>query len=329
MTGKGVVPEHHPLSIGVMGSTTGGKYGRGRIANEIISQADVAFLIGSRTDQDPYFNWTLPKKDTKIIHLDIDPIEIGRNFRTEVPLVGDARDTLEDIVEYCIENDIKMQNEITLQKIEDLKRDWIQTNESFSRQDITPIRPERVLKVLSDHIDSDTIVVADASYISMWVMSHIENKTSSCNFISPRALGGIGWALPAALGAKTARPDKKVFCLSGDGAFGYVMNELETAARYNIKVITLIFNNSMYGYQKHYEELAFGKSIDCNLSEIDYSQVAKSLNCQGERVQHPTEIAPALRRAMSASKPYLIDIIIDKNAIPPISMFDGFGQTQH
>jgi acetolactate synthase-1/2/3 large subunit len=323
LAGKGVIPESHPLSLGAMGGYTGGKYGRGKIANEFVADADIVFLLGSRTDQTPYFNWTLPKEGTKIIHLDIDPLEIGRNFKTDIAMVGDVRETLIDFIDYCAEKNIEMKIETNVEQIERAKDEWNKINQPFLVSEEGPVRPERLIRELADHIDPDTLVVTDASYASLWVMSHMDNMTTGTNFISPRAMAGIGWGLPAAIGAKMGYSGKKVFCLTGDGAFGYVMNELETAARYETKVITIVLNNRMYGFQKHYEELELGKSVECDLLDVDYSEVARALRCQGERVTDPKEINGALERAMNASAPYVLDVVIDANAIPPIAMFDS------
>lgn len=324
LMGKGTIPDSHPLSVGVMGSYTGGKYGRGKIANQIVSEADVAFIIGSRTDQIPYFNWTLPKKGTKIIHLDIDPEEIGRNFETQVAMVGDIQATMIDFLEYCRKNNIKMGLQNIEGQINKLKKDWVKLNEPLSNSENIPIRPERFLKELSAYIDTNTIITTDASYVSGWATSHIDNMSKGCNFIIPRAMAGLGWGLPAAMGAKIGRPEKTVICFTGDGAFGYVMAELETAARYNINVVTIVFDNKMWGFQKHAELMNYGKSVETDLLDVDYSEVARALKCQGERIQDSKEITGAIERALNANVPYVIDLVIDSNAIAPLVEFDNF-----
>jgi acetolactate synthase-1/2/3 large subunit len=323
--GKGLIPDSHPLSIGVMGSYTGGKYGRGAIANRLVSMADLAFIMGSRTDQIPYSDWSLPKKGTEIIHLDIDPEEIGRNFRTRLAMVGDVKETLRELLAHCAQSNVKPDNEWQVKEIDVQKKTWRSLNEPLFNSVDVPIRPERVLKEISSHLDEKSIIVTDASYVSSWAASHIDNLIAGGNFIFPRAMAGIGWGLPAAMGVSLGQPGKTVFCLTGDGAFGYVMNELETAARYNIKVITLVFNNGSFGFQKHYEESIFGKSVECELLDINYAQVAVALGCKGERVIKPEEINNALSRALVAETPYVLDIVIDPNAIAPLTMFDNFG----
>jgi acetolactate synthase-1/2/3 large subunit len=155
-------------------------------------------------------------------------------------------------------------------------------------------------------------------------MSHNEAVAAGRNFISPRGLSGVGWGLPAAIGAKLGNPDKKVYCLTGDGGFGYVMNELETAARYNVKIITVVFNNSILGFQKHWEKMTFGKTVECDLSNVDYSRVAEALGCLGERVEDPNSLKGAFEEADHADRPYVIDVVIDPNSIPPAILFNEY-----
>lgn len=322
--GKGAITESHPLSIGVIGDYTGGKQGRGRIANQVVAESDVAFIMGSRTDQPPYMSWTLPKQGTKIIHLDVDPEEIGRNFKTAVAMVGDVKETLIDLMEYCRQNTVEIANERGVEQYARMKAEWLKDIEAFSISNETPIRPERLIKEFGEYVNTDTLIVSDASYATLWPLSHIDNMSGGSNFISPRGLSGVGWALPAAIGAKLGAPQKTVFCLTGDGAFGYVMNELETAARYNVKVITVVFNNSIFGFQKHYEQLEIGKSIEADLLDVDYSAVARDLRCEGERVTDPNAIKGALQRALEAKASYVLDVVLNPDVIAPLTLFDDF-----
>lgn len=329
MFGKGTIPDLHPLSIGVMGSYTGGKNGQGIIANQIVSEADVAFIIGSKTDEVPYFDWTLPKQGTRVIHLDIDPEEIGRNFETHVALNGDAQATLTEFIAYCKDKNVKMEVRTDKARIKKMKEELLERQRPLRASEQVPIRPEYICNVLSEYIDKDTVIAMDASFVCEWVMSYINNMSKGCNFLMPRAMAGIGWDLPAAMGAKIGRPEKTVISLTGDGAFGYVMNELETASRYNINVIEIVFNNSALGFQKYYEELLFGKSVECEFQDIDYSEVARALKCQGERVKSPQELKQAMERAFNANAPYVLDVVVDPKAIPPISWFDDFDPEEY
>jgi acetolactate synthase-1/2/3 large subunit len=115
-------------------------------------------------------------------------------------------------------------------------------------------------------------------------------------------------------------------CLTGDGGFGYVINELETAARYRVKVLTVVFNNATLAFQKHYEEKLFGSAIECDLLDVDYSEVARALKCGGERVTNPEEIGRALQRGLAEPGPYVIDVVIDPRAKAPIVSLESPGE---
>jgi acetolactate synthase-1/2/3 large subunit len=154
-------------------------------------------------------------------------------------------------------------------------------------------------------------------------MSHIDVPRAGRFILSPRGTGGIGWSLPAAIGAKLADPARKVVCLTGDGAFGYVFNELETAARYGVDVLVVVFNNGTLGFQRHWEQKLMGSYLECDFLDIDYSEVGRALKCLGERVTDAEAIEAAIERGLCAGGPYVIDVIIDPNATAPIVGFEA------
>jgi acetolactate synthase-1/2/3 large subunit len=316
MNGKGAIADDHPLSAGVTGTSTGGRYGRGKIANDILAEADVALIIGSRNGQICSFNWTLPRPGTRVIHIDIDPMEIGRNIRTDVPLAGDARDTLRDLIELLGNQPGAAVD--PMPRLMQLREEWTRSTREVFTSSQMPIRPERLLREISQRVADGSIVVTDASYVTGWGMSHIDSVGQGRAMISPRGTGGIGWSLPAAIGAKMASPDQRVICITGDGAFSYVLNELETAARYKVPLVVIVFNNATLAFQKHYEEKLLGTYRECDFLEVDYSELARSLHCNGERVTDPAHIGPALDRALAFNGPYVLDVLIDPDAMAPI-----------
>lgn len=321
MTGRGTVADSHPLSVGPLGTSTGGRLGRGRIANRMLVEADVALLMGTRTGQICYSDWTLPRPGTKIIHLDIDPVEVGRNFETEIALVGDVRETLRDLIDVLASNGAGERPD-PRPEIERLTNEWLGDFEPVAASDARPIRPERLLTEISSLVDETSLLVTDASYITGWAMSHIDVPASGRFILSPRGTGGIGWCLPAAIGAKLADPSRSVICMSGDGAFGYVINELETAARVKVPLVVVVFNNSTLGFQRHWEQKVMGSYRECDFLDVDYSEVGRALKCQGERVTDPGEIRAALKRGLAANAPYVIDVVIDPDATAPIVGFE-------
>ena len=321
MTGRGTLADSHPLCAGALGSSTGGTLGRGRIANAEVAGADAVLICGSRTGQICYMNWEQPGPDTRIIHLDIDPEEPGRNFDTDITLIGDVRETLTEMLAHpAIDRPGAAQ--AAAARLAAGKDAWRTEFRAAAFANTTPMRPERVLAEISDRMTPGTILVNDASYSSGWTFSHVDNPAAGSNILSPRGTGGIGWSLPAAMGAKLAAPDAPVICVTGDGAFGYVMAELETAARCDIAVVVVVLNNATLGFQRHFENKLFGEYGECDLSDIDHAALARVLGCDGERVSEPDALGAALDRGLAAACTYVIDAVIDAEAMAPIVGLD-------
>ena len=202
MTGKGAIADSHPLSAGVLGSSTGGKLGRGKIANQLLGEADLVFILGSRTGQICYSDWSLPKPGVTVMHLDIDPEEIGRNFATDLPMVGDVRDSLRDLLGYAKEHGLKTESRDNGGRLAAMHADWRLELEPAARAGQTPIRPERVFDAIDRVLDDKSLLVTDASYVTGWAMSQLSVPASGRFILSPRGTGG---RFPAALGPLACR----------------------------------------------------------------------------------------------------------------------------
>lgn len=322
MTGKGAISEQHPLAAGVLGTSTGGLYGSGKISNALLADADVVMVLGSRTGQICYSNWTLPQPSATLIHLDMDPTELGRNFPTAIPLLGDVRDSLRDLLAYAGEAGLSRRDPTNGGPMASLKEAWAAEIAPVATSDRQPMRPERVMAEIGRAVGSSTLIVTDASYSTGWAMSQLVAPKAGRFMLSPRGTASIGWGLPAAIGAKLGDPSRQVICVTGDGGFGYVMNELETAARYAVDLLIVVFNNSTLGFQRHWEEHALGSYRDCDFLDVDYSEVARALKCRGERVRDPAHLQAAIQRGLAIRGPYLIDAVIDPEASAPIMGFN-------
>jgi len=318
LTGRGAFPDRHPMAAGPLGSSVGGKYGRGQVANTLLDEADLVFLMGTRTGQLCFSDWTLPKPGVRVIHLDIDPTEIGRNFETALPMVGDIRDTLRDLLMYSKDQEIGRRHGDNGARKGELLEAWRNDLAGLARSTQIPIRPEAVISAIDDCVDGDTLICVDASYVTNWVISNIDVPRAGRFVLSPRGTGGIGWALPAAIGAKMGDAGRSVICVSGDGAFGYVFGELETAARYEVNIVVVIFNNGTLGFQRHWEAKVMGSYLECDFLDIDHSKLAQVLKCGGERVTSPADLSAALARGLAYDGPYLIDAVVDPDAAAPV-----------
>ncbi len=318
LTGRGAMDDGHPMAVGPIGSSVGGKYGRGQVGNTLMAEADLVFLLGTRTGQLCYSDWALPKPGTLVIHLDIDPNEIGRNFETALALLGDVRDTLRELLVHCRSQNISRAHRDNGARRRELIEHWRGELAPLASSKQVPMRPEAVISAIDGIVEENTLICVDASYVTNWVISNVRVPKSGRFVLSPRGTGGLGWALPAAIGAKLASPERDVICVSGDGGFGYVMNELETAARYNVNILIVIFNNGTLGFQRHWEEVMMGCYQDCDFLDIDYSEVARALKCGGERVRHVSDLPASMARGLAYEGPYLIDAVVDPEAAAPV-----------
>jgi len=318
--GKGAVDEAHPLSLGVAGYNLGAM-APARYLRPLIEQADVVLLIGTRTNQNGTDSWALYPDGAKYIHIDVDPAEVGRNYEA-LRLIGDARLTLAALVDKLRgrrQPDRGLEGAIAAAR----KRHGEEVA-PLLRSDASPVHPVRMMADMQQVLTPDTIVVADASYATLWVACYLRALRSGMRFVTPRGLAGLGWGLPLAIGAKMAKPKQPVLCLVGDGGFGHVWSELETAHRMKAKIVLTALNNGVLAYQKDAEDVKFGRhSSAVRFAPVDHAQIARACGCRGVRVERAPDYLPALREALAAEETTVIDVVTDPEAYPPITFFDG------
>jgi acetolactate synthase-1/2/3 large subunit len=323
--GKGVVDERHPLSVGVVGYVMG-RGARSFGLRSMIERADLVLLIGNRTNQNGTDSWKLFPPSATFIHLDVDPIEVGRNYEA-IRLVGDARLTLEALATALRRRDLSVRaaaRPAIEAEIATAVADWRRISASVRSRDGSPVRPERVMAELDKRWGPDDIAVADASYSSIWIVGGLESQRTGQRFLTPRGIAGLGWGLPMAIGAQLAAPDRRVVCLCGDGGFAHSWAELETLRRLRLPITVLVLNNGILGYQKHAEDVIFGQHTDAvDFTAVDHAAIANACGVDGRRIERGEEIGAALDAAFSSGGPILIDVITDPDAKPPISFYAG------
>jgi len=323
--GKGSVDETHPLSIGVVGYFMGPR-GMARHLRHLVSDADVILLIGNRTNQNGTDSWSLLPEGATIVHLDVDPVEIGRNYEA-VRLLGDARSTIRALREALSGMDLGKRRGARAAldaSIHDGRAKHREEAADVLESDARPVRPERLMKELDEVLSPESIVVADASYASIWVANYLHARRAGQRIITPRGIAGLGWGLPLALGAKLAAPEGEVFCIVGDGGFGHCWAELETARRMGLKVVLTVLNNQVLAYQKDAEDVLFGAHTDaCDFAPVDHAAIGRACGWHAERIEDPGAFRPALEAAIGRDGPTLLDVITDPAAHPPITAFEG------
>ncbi len=311
LNGKGTILDDHPLAVGVVGSYST------QCANRAVSEADLVLFVGSRTGSQVTNDWKIPRPGTSVMQIDIDPSELGRNYPAKVALLGDARVTLRRLIETIepVEQRIRW-----LQRINQVKKEWKDQIKKMYNSNSMPIRPERLCKEITDFLPGDALLISDTGHSAIWTGTMIDLKQAGQTYI--RCAGSLGWAFPAALGAKCASPDRPVICFTGDGGFWYHVAELETAARYGINVLIIVNNNRSMNQVKKGAEKVYsngsGSADDIwQFTDIDFSRVATAMGCSGIRVRKPDELKAALHESLAVDKPAVIDVVSDIEGIPP------------
>ena len=303
VNGKGTIPDSHPLSVGVVGTYSA------RCANQVVSEADLVIYIGSHTGDQVTHNWTVPAPGIPIVQIDIDPAEIGRSYAGTIGVVGDAKVA---VARLSVALNATSADGAWVQRAQALVGAWHDEIEPLRQSDAVPIRPERLCKELTDVLPEDAVLVADTGYASIWTATMARLNHPGQTYL--RAAGSLGWGFPAALGTKCATPERPVICFTGDGGFWYHLSELETARRHRINTVTIINNNNglaqgiddvhaMYGARPGRPEELYA------FEPVSFAQIAQDMGCLGIRVEHPDEIGGALRQALAAEQPVVVEVM--------------------
>ena len=312
LMGKGAFPEDHPLALGMIGM-----HGR-KAGNYAINDADVIFAIGCRFSDRTTANVGCFATESKIIHADIDPAEIGKNVDIEVPVVGDAKAVLADMNK-VLKAKIKKGGDNQWQnKIKRYKKEF----EPKMDYDDVPLMPQRIVKEIMGVLSEDDIIVTEVGQCQMWA-GNFMSRTKARKFISSGGLGTMGFGFPAAMGAKVAMPDCNVIDIAGDGSFMMNCQELATVVENDIPVVVAVFNNHYLGMVRQWQELFFDRRYSgVYLGEVpDYVKLAEAFGAQGMRVEKPGDIGPSVKEAFDSGKPTVIDFVIkrESNIFPMVA----------
>ena len=304
------VDNDHPLFLGHLGRLGSAE------GIEAIRQADVILAAGTRLGQSSTFydNRYIPE-DARIVQIEIDPQEIGRNYPVEVGIEGDARAVLQEVLQQVREREPRP-NPLWVSEIHDWAARRGNRLEAEARDSSTPIKPQRVYGELRRVMPRDAIIALDAGLAPNFGQDRL-------NFYEPRSLmtsldlGGLGFSFPASLGAKFAAPDRPVVNFNGDGGFLFNAQEFATAVRYNLRVVTVIMNNSCWGSEKAYQRYAFDERyVGADTNNPRFDQYAELFGGHGFYVERPEEIGDALLAALEVDGPSIIEIPTDPDEMP-------------
>jgi len=307
LMGKGCFPENHPLALGQLGM-------HGTLAaNKLILEADVLLCVGMRFSDRTTGDPSKFCQDTKIIHIDIDASEIDKNIKCYLPIVGDAKLTLQAINE-ALASILKEKKLSWSRKVKEIKAEWENAvKEGFN--------PPYLMKVLRKILPRDAIITTEVGQNQMWAALYFESYLPR-TFISSGGLGTMGFGFPAAIGAKVARPDKVVVDIAGDGSFMMNCQNLACAVNEKIPVIVLVLNNSVLGMVAQLQRLFYNRRYShIHLGEIpDFVKLAEAHGAQGFRVETIEDFENAIKQSIKSDVATVIDIPIspEENVFPMI-----------
>lgn len=318
LNGKDTIPGTNPLSVGVVGS-----YSR-ESANLAVNRADLVCFIGTETGGMTTHFWAVPKIGTPAIQIDIEPESLGRNYPLQVSVLGDAKAVLSAMLAQADKTSSK-KREAWIKEIAKLRADWATKYKSMLESDAVPINPARICGDLTKHVPDDAIVIVDTGHAGMWMGGLYETRVPTQSYI--RSAGHLGWAFCAGIGAKAACPDRPVVVFTGDAGFWYHIGEIETAVRWGINSVTIVNNNGGGNQSKRGFERVYADAGENNRSRelwtyrpVNFAKIAEEIGALGIRVEKPADFAPALKQALAANRPVIIDVVTDIETLAPTAV---------
>ncbi|WP_296801494.1 acetolactate synthase large subunit [uncultured Methanobrevibacter sp.] len=309
LLGKGAFDETDDLALGMLGM-----HGR-KVSNDYINESDLLIAIGVRFSDRTTGRLDSFLPDTKVIHIDIDPAEIGKNVDVDLPIVGDAKNVLSSLnkvlKDYKVPSEVNDWTNMIKQKNKDLKP-------RVSYDDV-PLKPQTVIKEISDVLTPESILTTDVGQNQMWA-AHFFDTQKPRKFISSGGLGTMGFGFPAAIGAKVACPDDPVVSINGDGGFLMVCQELATVREYDIPVIAVVLENRTLGMVYQWQSLLYNERHSQTLlgNSPDFVKLAESFGVTGVRITQPGETKEALSSAIKDNEPILLNVVIDSEEALPM-----------
>jgi acetolactate synthase-1/2/3 large subunit len=313
LMGLGAFDEHNPLSVGMLGMH-GTAY-----ANFAVCECDLLIAVGARFDDRVTGKLDEFAARAKVIHIDIDPAEVGKNRRPDIPIVGDVRQVLEQILQRARELDLPEGDTLTQDWLARIDR-WKQEYPLVIPHPDETISPQEVIVEVGRQAPN-AYYTTDVGQHQMWSAQFL--KTGPNRWISSAGLGTMGFGLPAAMGAKVAVPDEEVICISGDASFQMNLQELATLAQYNIKAKIVIINNGWQGMVRQWQETFYGERYSSSNMEVgmpDFPLLAQAFGVKGLVVHHRSELSQAIAEMLNYDGPVLLDVHVkrDENCYPMV-----------
>ena len=307
LMGLGCIPCDHPLNLGMLGMH-GTEY-----ANFAVTESDLLIAIGARFDDRVTGKLDTFAPHARIIHIDIDPAEIGKNKRVDVPIVGDVREVLKEMI-------AGMRKKSACEAWQKRIKHWKQHHPLRYGKDASCLYPQFIIQQLSDLVKGDAVIVSEVGQNQMWTAQYFCFRKPR-TWITSGGLGTMGYGFPAAIGAHFARPDVPVFDIAGDGSIQMNIQEMGTASHYRIPVKIAILNNMYLGMVRQWQELFYDRRYSfTELPPVEFVKIANAYGIDGVKVESCDEVVPALTAALECDGPFVMDFRIEReeNVFPMV-----------
>lgn len=304
ISAKGAYPEHLPLSIGQLWD---------QVAQRAVGESDLVLALGCRFSERSTAGWRL-RVPKRLIHVDIDPIELGRNYPAEIGVNADVKMFLSSLLRQLPHQDGSDRNR-WIDNLQEAKKNRDLEYESYIESQDVPMKPQHVISELKDALPDDAILVAETGYAFWWSARMLTVKKPR-GFLTPSGNSALGFGFPAALGTKIAKPDAPVIALVGDGGFLFSCQELATATEQGIHVVVVIFDDAGYAAIREFQRRGYGgRLIDVNFNlRTNFVKLAETFGAKGILVENPSQIQPAIKEALKTSGTTVIDVPIGREA---------------
>jgi acetolactate synthase I/II/III large subunit len=322
--GKGALSARHPLHLGIAGCW--GEYP----ATEATRNADVILALGCRfsdihcSSWVPGYTYNIPP--TKLIHIDLDATEIGRNYPTELGIVGDAREVLRQLLELAQKQGPKRERSPWHDQVDGYKTEWRNFLDPFLGSDESPIEPRRVIGDMRRVAPEDTLMITDTGNHQTWVEQYWDVYEPRTVF-TPGGFAGMGFGTCGVLGLKLARPERPCVCVTSDGSFGMFPHAVATAVEYNLPCVWVLLNNYTIGVirdlQRFYMDgreigTSFRKQDTGELWNPDFAKMAEAMGAAAYSIDQPGDFAGAFEDALSSGRPALLDVKVNRDTAVPL-----------
>ena len=316
MGGKTGLPGEHMLNLGIVGRYSA------KVANDLVEESDCVLVVGSRLGGLATNGYTVPSRGAEILQIDTDPMVFDVSYNATVRLVADARLTMEALVREATGRNLGTDAAAWVSTARLKVQAWRDEVKGATQRAAKgpSLSPLEVIAVLAQY-NKEITIVADTGYMAAWTGVLYPTVRPRSYF---RAIGSLGWAFPASLGVQLARPEK-VVCVTGDGGIGYHLADIETAVRLRLPVVVVVLNNGGLMFEYHEQKYRHqGRIISeaNDFTDADYSAVARALGAQGARVRTRLEFERAFKVALESDRPTVIDVMVDREAFPPVTNFE-------